>query len=184
MRRKKMAVAMLALCLAAGNMMTSLAGWQQLEDKNWKYQNENQSWKADSWFQDVDGKWYHFNKDGLMDKGWFLDADGKWYFLADNGSMQTGLHNVDGRVYYFNPSGDMLMGDKEIYGRVYTFGLYGAENGTPYTPNKWNGAGQQVQTGGGYSSDDDDDSSGSGDNGGSYPDDEKPDPPSGGGGYN
>ncbi|WP_367401701.1 hypothetical protein [Lacrimispora indolis] len=28
----------------------------------------------------ADGKWYHFDGNGYMNKGWFQDMDGKWYY--------------------------------------------------------------------------------------------------------
>lgn len=175
MRRKSMMAAALAALLAAGNVSAAYAGWQQVDAGAWKYQNDDQSYKVNTWYQDTDGKWYHFNQDGIMDRGWFLDVtgiwyhlgqdgsmdkgwyqdtDGKWYFLANSGAMQTGLASIDGQVYYFNPSGELFLGEKTISGRSYIFGLYGVENGSPSTSSRWYGNGDPVpaETGGGSSS--------------------------------
>ena len=165
MRKKRVMAVALSVMLAAGNVSTSFAGWQQIEFGAWKYQDENLNYKTNTWFQDTDGRWYHFNKDGIMDHGWFLDETGiwyhlgtdgsmdkgwfkdtdeKWYFLANSGAMQTGLLNIDGKVYYLNPSGELFLGEKSIAGRNYIFGLYGTENGFPSTSNKWYGNGNPV----------------------------------------
>lgn len=152
MRMKKLAVVFLAGALTVGGTMTSAAAWVA-SGSDWKYQNEDDSWQANKWFQDVDGKWYHFDESGLAHKGWFKDADGKWYFFAYNGIMQTGLIKVDNKVYYMEDSGSLFAGTKNINGTDYNFTEYGTTNGSPSVGASriWGGNGNQSSTFGGGS---------------------------------
>ena len=60
------------------------SGWIQ-EGNIWKYQKENGEICKDCW-QEVDGLWYHFDINGVMQTGW-LEEGGKWYFLKNDGAM-------------------------------------------------------------------------------------------------
>lgn len=163
-RRKKRVVATaLIMALSISNVVTSYAGWQQTEMGSWKYHDGPAGWRANTWFQDQNGAWYHFDEKGEMQTGWFCDVDGKWYYLHDNGVMQTGwmkdafgkwyfmsnsgqmltgLINIGGQVYYFNPTGEMFIGEKEIPGEgIFYFTEQGTTNGQPYTENRWSPAG-------------------------------------------
>lgn len=130
MRMKKAAVIALACALSAGSAFASFAGWVE-SGSDWRYQNEDQSWKAGQWFQDKDGTWYSFDQAGNVRKGWFQDTNGKWYFFSYEGKMQTGLISVDNKVYFMNNSGDLFEGEKAVGNAKYNFGLYGTTNGTP-----------------------------------------------------
>ena len=147
MRMKKLAVFFLAGALTAGGTMTSAAAWVP-SGSDWKYQSEDGSWQANKWFQDTDGRWYHFDESGLARKGWFKDADGKWYFFAYNGIMQTGLIKVDNKVYYMEDSGSLFAGTKNINGTDYNFTEYGTTNGSPSVGASriWGGNGNQSST--------------------------------------
>ncbi len=61
-------------------------GW--INSGRWWYQNADKSYKANEW-SCIDGKWYHFDREGWMQTGWFQDKDSKWYYLDDSGAMQT-----------------------------------------------------------------------------------------------
>jgi choline binding protein J len=39
----------------------------------------------DDWAK-IDSRWYHFSKNGEMEKGWILDQ-GRYYYLAGDGGM-------------------------------------------------------------------------------------------------
>ena len=75
----------------------------------------------------IDGKWYFFNADGIMEIGWMEDENGDWYFLSPDGSMASGVVRVNGKVYYLGTpdSGKMEIGTVRINGRDYVF----SENG-------------------------------------------------------
>ncbi len=60
------------------------SGWIQEGDK-WKYQRKDGSLCKNCW-QKVEGEWYHFDPEGIMQIGW-LKEEGKWYFLKNDGSM-------------------------------------------------------------------------------------------------
>lgn len=157
------------MILGAGNTFGAVAGWNQTE-KGWVYVTQDNQYRASQWFQDVDGRWYHFNAEGVMETGWFRDGDGKWYFLdqmsgamktgwyLDNdnkwyflsydGSMQTGLIEVNDQVYFMGESGALFVGDMVIDGKSYHFTEYGTTNGKPYVPQtqKYSGNGNQTVT--------------------------------------
>lgn len=145
MKMKKLATVLLAGAFAAGSTVPAFAGWIPEPESNWKYQNQDGSWKADEWFQDADGRWYHFNPDGTAHRGWFQDTDGKWYFFAYNGIMQSGLIKVDGNVYFMN--GSLYTGTMHVQGKDFQFGEYGTTDGEPYALGYHIWAGNGNQTG-------------------------------------
>lgn len=55
------------------------------EAGRWKYRKKDGNFCKDCW-QEVEGKWYHFDPEGIMQTGW-LKEEGKWYFLKNDGSM-------------------------------------------------------------------------------------------------
>ncbi len=60
------------------------SGWIE-EAGRWKYQKKDGDLCKNCW-QEVDGLWYHFDPEGIMQTGW-LKEEGKWYFLKNDGSM-------------------------------------------------------------------------------------------------
>lgn len=155
MKKKRLMVAALAAALTIGSTMPSYAAWVA-SGAEWRYQNDDGSWKASTWFEEA-GKKYHFDMNGNAQKGWFKEADGKWYFFGYNGVMQTGLIKVDDKVYFMNDDGSLFVGTKKIGKTDYNFTEYGTTNGQPsVVPSQtWAGNGNQtnvVKGGGGYSS--------------------------------
>ena len=89
-------------------------GWNATED-GWKYYEDGKKvvgWKA------IDGEWYYFDRDGIMETGW-VSVDGHWYYLNTDGSMETGWASVDGHWYYLNADGSMETGWASIGGKWY-----------------------------------------------------------------
>ena len=76
--------------------------WVQ-EEAGWKYYASN---KAVSGWKQVDGKWFFFNAEGVMQKWWVKDGN-TWYYLNGNGDMQTGWLQDGGKWYYLEASGAM-----------------------------------------------------------------------------
>ncbi len=76
--------------------------WVQ-EETGWKYYASN---KAVSGWKQVDGKWFFFNAEGVMQKWWVKDGN-TWYYLNGNGEMQTGWLQDGGKWYYLENSGAM-----------------------------------------------------------------------------
>ena len=76
--------------------------WVQ-EEAGWKYYASN---KAVSGWKQVDGKWFFFNAEGVMQKWWVKDGN-TWYYLNGNGEMQTGWLQDGDKWYYLEASGAM-----------------------------------------------------------------------------
>ena len=79
--------------------------WSKNDKEEWNYLVDFNSTKATGWLQDS-GKWYFFNKDGVMQKWWIKDKI-TWYFLNGSGAMQTGWLQINGKWYFFEDSGAM-----------------------------------------------------------------------------
>lgn len=135
---------------------TASAGqWQQDASVNtWKYQNDNGNYPKNSW-QLIDGAWYHFNSEGIMETGWFLDSDGNWYLLSKSGDMILSCwyqDPVSTKWYYLGQSGAMQSGGKTPDG--YTLNADGSWNTdiSQSTAKKISGGGFSGGGGGGSSS--------------------------------
>ena len=77
-------------------------GWAQTAE-GWKF-FENAT--AVTGWKQVDGKWYFFNAEGVMQKWWVKDGN-TWYYLNGSGEMQTGWLQDGGKWYYLDNSGAM-----------------------------------------------------------------------------
>ena len=104
------------------------------------------SGKALTGWQDIEGKRYHFGQDGTMTTGWLEEGGSKYYFGID-GAMVTGLLNIqnngyyfgedgtcysgwleqDGKTYHFDDSGVMAVGPREIDGEQHYFSPHGVK---------------------------------------------------------
>ena len=76
--------------------------WVQGEN-GWHYFDNNK--QATGWKQ-IDGKWYFFNAEGVMQKWWVKDGN-TWYYLNGSGAMETGWLQDGGKWYYLENSGAM-----------------------------------------------------------------------------
>lgn len=96
--------------------------WVQ-EEAGWKYYVGNKF--TTNWKQ-VDGKWYFFNAEGVMQKWWVQD-NGTWYYLNGAGEMQTGWLQDNGTWYYLEASGAMKASQWfEVDGKWYYVDATGA----------------------------------------------------------
>ena len=90
-------------------------------------------YKVKDKFFEVNGKWYHADKDGNLATGrqtidhlnYYFNADGSqvksdfftldggktWYYAKDNGEIVTGAYSVGGKNYYFKEDGSQVKGD-------------------------------------------------------------------------
>ncbi len=80
-------------------------GWAKDDKGQWSYVVNTKGQKATGW-QLVDGAWYHFNAEGVMQKWWVKDGN-TWYYLNGSGVMQTGWLQDGGKWYYLENSGAM-----------------------------------------------------------------------------
>ena len=80
-------------------------GWVKDDKGQWSYVVNTKGQKATGW-QLVDGAWYHFNAEGVMQKWWVKDGN-TWYYLNGSGVMQTGWLQDGGKWYYLENSGAM-----------------------------------------------------------------------------
>ena len=80
-------------------------GWIKNDKGQWTYVLDITGKKATGWKQ-VDGAWYYFNAEGVMQKWWVKDGN-TWYYLNGSGQMQTGWLQDGGKWYYLENSGAM-----------------------------------------------------------------------------
>lgn len=90
-------------------------GWV-LEENHWRFFENNApvlNWKK------IQGKWYYFNKDGIMLSDTIYDG----YILTSSGAMvESGWAKIKDTWYYANPSGKIVKQDwKKIGGVWYYF---------------------------------------------------------------
>lgn len=98
-------LSVLMVCLAP---LTALAdGWhKEGESRKWNYVVQGKG-ASEEW-RNIDGRWYHFDRDGWMQTGWIQDGD-TWYFLYGDGAMATGWVWDEGSWYYLDmETGAML----------------------------------------------------------------------------
>lgn len=78
-------------------------GWDETES-GWIYRYPNGDICRGGW-SEIDGYWYYFNMDGVMQTGW-LDVSGYRYLLHSTGQMATGWVELDNKWYYFRPQSE------------------------------------------------------------------------------
>lgn len=136
--KRQALVGALALALSVGCSITSFAGWQSNKQGYW-YETHNGDYYKDCW-KSIEGKYYHFDKDGYMNTGWYQDNDGTWYYMGLSGDMQKGWQFVNGQWYYLRTdNGAMLQGWQKINNKWYFLNSDGSmrtgwfnDNGTWY----------------------------------------------------
>jgi len=102
-------IVMASSAFGAGSLTVYAGQWQQNGD-NWKYQNDDGAYITNNWYQDIEGKWYHFDGNGNMQTGWISDGD-KEYYLSDAGVMLTNSVTPDG--CYVNDTGEKTESNDE-----------------------------------------------------------------------
>ena len=125
------------------NNNVKFGSWQQ-NGSQWMFTYYNGAYAKNCWEQ-IDGYWYHFDGNGIMQTGW-LNLGETWYYLNANGAMATGWLNLGGTWYYLNTNGAMAIGWAKVGNTWYYMNASGAMqtgwlnlNGTRYYLNA-NGA--------------------------------------------
>lgn len=96
-----------------GAEVQPVAKWIQEQNGRWWYRHADGSCTKNDWEQ-IDGKWYHFDLDGWMQTGWIKDK-GKWYYLKESGEMASGevltIHSNEfgNEIFAFAVDGHMLI---------------------------------------------------------------------------
>lgn len=114
--------------------ITVLAGW--VETPEWRYLNEDGSFKRSEWFQNSKGDWYYFDEDARMASGLREMKDGTVCFFSPDGSRQTGLIELNGQVFYFGEDGTRFLGEKIVNGNRYLFTESGVQGESPSVPSE------------------------------------------------
>ena len=94
--------------------------WKTVGDKRYYFDAEGVSVR---WAQKIDGCWYYFNGNGVMQTGWIVwHADGLKSYFDRDGKARTGWQAIDGKWYYFDPAtGKSLRWARKIGGATYYF---------------------------------------------------------------
>ena len=112
-------------------------GWRTINDKTYYYING----KAVTGERQIDGHWYYFDANGIMQtgfvnlgykivyynyNGWMLygehQIDGYWYYFdTGTGAIQTGFVNLGHKIVYYNAKGQMQYGEHQLNGYWYYF---------------------------------------------------------------
>ena len=94
--------------------------WKTVGDKRYYFDAEGVSVR---WAQKIDGYWYYFNGNGVMQTGWIVwHADGLKSYFDKDGKARTGWQAIDGKWYYFDPAtGKSLRWARKIGGATYYF---------------------------------------------------------------
>lgn len=131
--KRKLVLLGLTMGICLSSAFTASAAWSQ-QGNLWQYQEEGTSAFAVNKWVNVNGLWYHFDENGIMQTGW-LQQKKKWYYLdLANGHMRTGwIQDLDGKWYYLDES-DGYMWKK----RRTPDGYYVDESGV-YDATKGNG---------------------------------------------
>ena len=65
------------------------------------------------WSQKIDGHWYYFNTDSVMQKNrWITWQDGRKSYFNWDGKALTGWRSFNGVKYYFDPVTGMTSGKR------------------------------------------------------------------------
>lgn len=109
---------MAALTVLSVSASCFAAEWKET-DKGMTYIND--SGKAVTGMQEIDGETYYFNSKGIMKKGWLTTKSGKSYYFNSDGTMRTGWLKLKTGKYYFSKKGVMSVGSVKIDKNYYYF---------------------------------------------------------------
>ena len=107
--KKKMVVAAMAAVMSLGFAFSAYAGWEKLGDESWqwRYVHDDGSFTRDG-YEVVNGATYHFNSDGLLDKGYRKFGDetvARCYNTTDGADIGKMLVNCEYAYGHFDGNG-------------------------------------------------------------------------------
>lgn len=109
---------MTAAAVLSASATCFAAEWKET-DKGMTYIDD--SGKAVTSMQEIDGETYYFNTKGIMKKGWMTTKSGKKYYFNSDGTMRTGWLKLKSGKYYFSKKGVMCIGSVKIDKNYYFF---------------------------------------------------------------
>ena len=116
-----LSVVTLTAALPLTSVFAANGYWNESED-GWRYL-ETDTQMVVNRFAHIDGHWYNFDENGIMQVGWYnLPESDVWYYFKSNG--QAVINNwikVDGKWYFFDEAGYMVTGWKMINETWYYF---------------------------------------------------------------
>lgn len=123
--------------------VSSKAGrWIAVGNDYWYCHHTTLDYTANDW-ELIDGKWYHFNENGWMDRQW-LCLEGDWYWLGWDGSRRENTwETILGKDYHFGSDGKMDH-DTIVDGRV--LGPDGAAHGRVVVDDEEQGTPVETQS--------------------------------------
>lgn len=92
----------------------------RLEEKGWRYLNEDGSYAAGEW-KKIKELWYFFDEGGYMAVGWKKLEQDHWYYFTESGYMAVGWVLDRGTWYYLRPDGVMTTEPAGYLGKTYYF---------------------------------------------------------------
>jgi glucan-binding YG repeat protein len=111
-----------------------VTGLQEINGKSY-YFDENGILQT-GWME-LNGEKHYFKKNGVMKTGW-MKQDGKWYYFENDGSMATGWAKDDGKWYYMDEEGNMERGWQLLNGKWYYLSSDGSmATGWKSVSDKW-----------------------------------------------
>lgn len=138
---------------SSDDMGSGIKGSWVSGNQNWTFQKEDGSYARSEWAM-IDGRWYWFDENSVMQTGWIKvnevwyycspsgerktgwvwDKD-QWYYCTTTGEMQTGWLLKDSLWYYMRPSGEMKTGWVESNQKWYYMGEDGRMLTDTVTPD-------------------------------------------------
>lgn len=91
-------------------------GWHK-DEQGWRYIRSDRTFPRAKW-EHINDKWYHFDREGYMQKGWLHIGD-NWYYLYSGGAMATGWVKSGKSWFFLNTDGAMATGWLKSYNKWY-----------------------------------------------------------------
>lgn len=113
--KKRLSGLALAAAFICAASFTSFAGWEYNNNGSYIYKDNNGKMAVNSWIKITDNSvvsWYYALGNGAIRTDGWQKIDGHYYYFNEDGVMQTGW--VDDYKYYCNENGVMATGWKQI----------------------------------------------------------------------
>lgn len=115
-----------------GKNYKQYSGWKTIKKKKYYFNPKNNNIREENTWCKINGKWYYFNENGVLQTG-FTTVKGKTYYLSAKGVRLKGWRTVNGYKYYMDKkTAVMKTGWLELNGKKYymnpvkTSSTYGA----------------------------------------------------------